>query len=178
MWTLICVCKSRESLKFFVHREHANDFSPVWTLKCLCKSSDLPKILVQKKHANGFSPVWAFKCLCKLDGWENDFVHWGQVWGFSPVWTLKCLCKWSDLPKLLVQKEHANGFSPVWTLSRASTASYSLSRVWKIPICSSCFSTQSESGSFRAFASSSTESRGGITSAATLPTLASHLETK
>ena len=46
---------------------------------------------------------------------------------------------------------------------------------WKIPICSSCFSTQPESGSSGAFASS-TESRGGITSSATIPKLASHLE--
>jgi hypothetical protein len=59
--------------------------------------------------------------------------------------------------------------------SRASTASSSLSRIWKIPICSSCFSIQSESGPSEAFASS-TESRGSITSAATIPELASHLE--
>jgi hypothetical protein len=51
--------------------------------------------------------------------------------------------------------------------SKASTASSSLSRVWKIPICSSCFS-----GAL----ASSTESRGGITSSAIIPKLASHLE--
>jgi hypothetical protein len=62
-----------------------------------------------------------------------------------------------------------------FVFSKASTASSSLSRVWKIPICSSCFSTQSESGSSGAFASS-TESRGGITSSATISKLASHLE--
>jgi hypothetical protein len=60
-------------------------------------------------------------------------------------------------------------------LSKASTASSSLSRVWKIPICSSCFSTQSELGSSGEIASS-TESRGGITSSATISKLASHLE--
>jgi hypothetical protein len=54
--------------------------------------------------------------------------------------------------------------------SRASTASSSLSRIWKIPICSSCFSIQSESGPSEAFSS------GSITSAATIPELASHLE--
>jgi hypothetical protein len=63
-----------------------------------------------------------------------------------------------------------------FVFSRASTASSSLSRVWKIPICSSCFSTQPESGSSGAFASS-TESRGGITSSATIPKLlAANLE--
>jgi hypothetical protein len=59
--------------------------------------------------------------------------------------------------------------------SKASTASSSLSRVWKIPICSSCFSTQLELGSSGAFASS-TESRGGNTSSNIIPKLASHLE--
>jgi hypothetical protein len=59
--------------------------------------------------------------------------------------------------------------------SRASTASSSLSRIWKIPICSSCFSIQSKSGPSEAF-SSSTESRGGIASSAIIPMLASHLE--
>jgi hypothetical protein len=58
--------------------------------------------------------------------------------------------------------------------SRASTASSSHSRVWKIPICSSCFSKQSESDPSGAF-SSFTESRGRITSSATITKLASHL---
>jgi hypothetical protein len=62
-----------------------------------------------------------------------------------------------------------------FVFSRASTASSSLSRVWKIPICSSCFSTQSESGS-SGEKTSSTESRGGLTSSATISKLASHLE--
>jgi hypothetical protein len=59
--------------------------------------------------------------------------------------------------------------------SRASTASSSLSKVWKIPICSSCFSTQLESGSSGAFASS-TERLGGITSSAIISKLTAHLE--
>jgi len=59
--------------------------------------------------------------------------------------------------------------------SRASTASSSLSRVWKIPICSSCFSSIFASGSSVAF-SSLKESRGGVTSSATIPKLASHLK--
>jgi hypothetical protein len=62
-----------------------------------------------------------------------------------------------------------------FALSKASTASSSLSRVWKIPICSSCFSTQPESGSSGEI-TSSTESRGGITSSANISKLASHLE--
>jgi hypothetical protein len=64
-----------------------------------------------------------------------------------------------------------------FAFSRASTASSSLSRVWKIPICSSCFSKQPVLGSSAAFASS-TESRGGITSSVTIPKLASDLEKK
>jgi hypothetical protein len=62
-----------------------------------------------------------------------------------------------------------------FVFSKASTTFSNLSRVWKIPICSSCFSTQLESGTSGAFASS-TERRGGITSSATIPKLSSHLE--
>jgi hypothetical protein len=64
-----------------------------------------------------------------------------------------------------------------FVFSRASTASSSLSRVLKIPICSSCFSTQLDLGTSGAFASS-TESSGGITSSAIISKLASHLEEK
>jgi hypothetical protein len=68
------------------------------------------------------------------------------------------------------------GLAADTVFGRASTASSSLSTVWKIPICFSCFSTQSESGSSGAFASS-TERRGGITSSAIISKLlASHLE--
>jgi hypothetical protein len=66
-------------------------------------------------------------------------------------------------------------FAEDFVFRRASTASSSLSRVSKIPICSSCLSTYTESDSSGAFASS-TESRGGITSSATIPKLSSHLE--
>jgi hypothetical protein len=62
-----------------------------------------------------------------------------------------------------------------FVFSIASTASSSLSRVWKIPICSSCFSTQPESGSSGVFASS-TESKQGVNTFSTIPKLASHLE--
>jgi hypothetical protein len=85
-----------------------------------------------------------------------------QLTIFLEFLTLKWCCKVLELAEDFV-------------FSRASTASSSLSRVWKIPICSSCFSTQSESGSSGAFASS-TESRGGIPSSATISKLASHLE--
>jgi hypothetical protein len=86
-----------------------------------------------------------------------------QFINFLVFCTFKFCCKVQELAEDFV-------------FSKASTASSSLSRVWKIPICSSCFSTQPESGSSGAFASS-TESRGGITSSATISKLlASHLE--
>jgi hypothetical protein len=85
-----------------------------------------------------------------------------QLVNFFVIFAFKFCCKVQELDADFV-------------FSRASTASSSLSRVWKIPICSSCFSTQSESGSSGAFASS-TESRGGITSSAIISKLASHLE--
>jgi hypothetical protein len=86
-----------------------------------------------------------------------------QLINFLEFFTFKWCCKVLELAEDFV-------------FSRASTAFSSLSRVWKIPICSSCFSTQPESGSSGAFASS-TESRGGITSSATIPKLlAANLE--
>jgi hypothetical protein len=85
-----------------------------------------------------------------------------QFINFLEFFTFKWCCKVLQLAEDFVN-------------SRASNASSSLSRVWKIPICSSCFSTEPESGSSGAF-STSTESRGGITSSATISKLASHLE--
>jgi hypothetical protein len=61
--------------------------------------------------------------------------------------------------------------------SKASTASSSLSRIWKIPICSFCFSKQSVLSSSGALASS-TESKGGNISSAIIPKLATLLEEK
>jgi hypothetical protein len=85
-----------------------------------------------------------------------------QLINFLAFFTFKWCCKVLELAEDFV-------------FSRASTASSSLSRVWKIPIGFSCFSTQSESDSSGEI-DSSTESRGGITSSATISKLASHLE--
>jgi hypothetical protein len=68
-----------------------------------------------------------------------------QYINFLEFFTFKWCCKALEL---------AEDFA----LSKASTASSSLSRVWKIPICSSCVSRQPELGSSGAFASS-TESK-------------------